>query len=58
MIIEIIGDRKIKVDGDVRVDYMNGRTEIYYSKKIKHLILNPDSIIAVVINEKEEITII
>jgi hypothetical protein len=56
--IVIIGDRKIKADGDVQVDYMNGRTGIYNSEKTKHLILNPDLITAVVINEKEEVKII
>ncbi len=56
--IVIIGDRKIKADGDVQVDYMNGRTGIYNSEKTKHLILNPNLITTVVINEKEEIKII
>ena len=52
MIVKIIGSETIKADGDVQVDYVNGKTVIYCSETTKHLILNPDEIVAVTIGKK------
>lgn len=55
MIVEIIGIRTIKVNGNAQVDYVDGKTVIYCSETIKHLVLNPSSISAIVISEKKKI---
>lgn len=55
MILEMLGCKSIKVNGDVQVDYKVGKTVIYFSETTKHIILNPDSIVAVAISEKEKI---
>ena len=36
-------------------DYRNGKTAIYNSETTKHLIVNPDEIVAVTIGKKIEI---
>ena len=58
MIIEIVGEitgsRRIRAKGDVQVDYKSGKTVIYHSEKIKHLILNLNCITSVTVNEKKE----
>lgn len=55
MIVEIIGSKSIAVDGDVIIDYKAGKTVIYNSETTKHLIVNPDEIVAVTIGKKIEV---
>lgn len=52
MILELLGGKSIKVEGDVQVEFKTGKTIYYVSEKIKHLILNPDSIASIQINDK------
>ncbi|WP_333638530.1 hypothetical protein [Tissierella praeacuta] len=54
MMLEILGGKAIKADGDVQVDCKTGKTVIYSSETTKHLILNPDEIVSVTINKKTE----
>lgn len=54
MIVKIIGNETIKADGDVQVDYVDGKTVIYHPETTKHLIVNPDEIVAVTIGKKIE----
>ncbi len=55
MIFEILGRKAIMVNGNVQVDYRTGKTVIYCSETTKHLIVNPDEIIAVTIGKKIEV---
>lgn len=52
MILEILDQKVIKVDGEVEVTYVNGRIETYNSEEIKHLVLSPGLIMAVVVKGK------
>lgn len=52
MTFEILGGKAIKVDGDVQIDYKTGKTVIYFSETTKHLIVNPDEIVAVTIGKE------
>ncbi|WP_313232455.1 hypothetical protein [Tissierella praeacuta] len=52
MMLEILGGKAIKADGDVQVDYKTGKTVVYSLETTKHLILNPDEIVSVIINKK------
>lgn len=54
MIVEIIGNKTIKANGNVQVDYVDGKTVIYHSETTKHLVLNPNSISAIVVSEKKK----
>lgn len=54
MILEILGGKCINAGGDVQVDYINEKTVIYNSEGIEHLVLNPDHIISITVNEKRE----
>lgn len=55
MILEILGGKSLKIDGDVQVDYKTGKTVIYLPETTKHIVLNPDTISAIVISEKKKI---
>lgn len=54
MIVEILGRKSITADGDVIIAYKAGKTVIYTSETTKHLIVNPDEIVAVTIGKKIE----
>lgn len=51
MILEILGTKCIKVEGNVQVDYKTGKTVTYKIGETKHLILNPEAIAVVTINK-------
>ncbi len=55
MMLEILGQKAIRVDKDVQVDYRTRKTIIYFPETTKHLILNPDEIVSVTIGKKTEI---
>ena len=54
MIVEIIGNKTIKANGDVQVDYVDGKIVIYNSENTKHLVLNPSSISAIVVGKEKK----
>ena len=55
MILDILGDKSLKVDGDVQVDYKTGKIVTYLPETTKRIVLNPDTISAIVISEKKKV---
>lgn len=54
--IVIIGNNKIKAEGDVGVLFTNGKTVLYNGQDLEKLYLNSDSIAVVSIGKKVQKT--
>lgn len=56
MILEILGGKSIRVDGDAQLEvgYKTGQIKIYTSEKTKHLIINPEYTTEIAVVKKEK----
>lgn len=54
MKLEIVGGKSIMVSGNVTIDYKNGKSVVYNSDSIEHLIVNFDEVISICIDNRNK----